>query len=260
MGIKQNDLYQTYTDNDLAIVLQSFDQDYVYHILETSLRNRLKMATYINPNAVSSFEAQFKNVLVDFPAEQEKINTLRMNTYTRIIEILCNRYELGFNDGDVYDLFTSAMYMYDLLVSGFQRCIIRFFTNYIYSEKEGLYAALNYVEHKDTSYSYNKKVYKDPKLAALSLNIELVVDSICKFDIPFDVYVNLAYKTEGDPSIPAHLISVLTPLNDFFKENVAYLFDTEWRGPLLTNIRMSLQELLPASEFESINIIKQRGE
>lgn len=252
--------YEVTNDNELAYILSKFDIDYVYTTVTESLANKLRMYDMPLPNIVISFEHAFKQVEEDYPDSKQQIWTTREDVYNNIIRTLCDNYQLVFDDNDTYDKFTSAMYMYNFLVSNFQNNIINFFVTYIIKEKSSIYEMLSLSDsrkNKDSSTIYAKKVFKNPKLGVISANLEYVLTNICNsFDIGFDDYLEIIYPNT-DKIIRDHLLAVLRPTNDFFKEYIGSCFNTPFRPILLTAIRLGLQEYTIKNDLNENSIVRE---
>lgn len=257
-----NSDYAITNNSELAYVLSKFNEDFIYNTVNESIQNKLRNYEVPLPNIVMSFEQMFKNTLNDFPGGEDPIWKVREDVYTNIIKILCDHYQLIFDDNDNYDLYSSAMYMYSLLVSEFQRNIVTFFVNYIIKEKSSIYEMLSLSEarkNKDSSTIYTKKVFKNPKLGVISANLEFVLDSICNsFDIGFDDYLEIIYPGE-QKIFRDHLLSVLKPTNDFFKEYIGKSFYTPFRPILITSIRLGIQQYAISTDLNEITFIKEEG-
>ena len=250
-------------DNELAYVLSKFNSDFIYTTVNESINSKLRTYNAPLPNLVISFETMLKQVLADYPEMSQQVSEVRVDVYEQIIKLLCNRYQLIFNDYDQFDIYTSAMYMYSLLVSDFQQNLINFFINFILKEKSSIYEMLNLTEArkgKDSSTIYAKKVFKNPKLAVISANLDLVINSIINtFNLDFNTYLDLVYTGENK-IVARHLASVLTPSTDFIKEYIGGCFRTEFAPILITNIRLALQQQMEAADLLENTFIKQEGE
>lgn len=244
--------YSVTHDNELAYVLSKFNDDFVYSTVTESIKNKLRNYEVPLPNIIISFEQMFKVTEGEYQGKSQEVMDTRQNVYQNIIRLLCDQYQLTFNDGDEKDIYTSAMYMYSLLVSNFQQNIVTFFVNYIIREKSSIYDMLSLGgerKNKDSSTIYAKKVFRNPKLGVISANLEIVLMSICNtFDIDFNTYLGLVYT--GDNKIVGdYLSSIIAPTNNFVKSYVGSCFNTQFRACLLTSIRLALQQYTVESEL-----------
>lgn len=258
-----NEEFALTNNSELSYILGKFNDEFIYNTVNESLNNKLRNYEISLPNVVMSFEQTFKSILEEYPGGQDYIWKQREEVYNNIIKILCDYYQLIFDDNDSYDIYTSAMYMYSLLVSNFQNNIITFFVNYIIREKSSIYEMLNLSDsrkNKDSSTIYAKRVFKNPKLGVISANLESVLTSICNtFDIDFDTYMELIFQGK-DNTIRNHLLTILQPTNDFFKEYIGSCFNSPFRPILITSIRLALQKYTIDSDLNENNFIKNEGE
>ena len=259
-----NSEFEVTQEKELAYILSRFNQDYVYLIVEESLKNRLRNYSCSMPNVVSAMKQEFEVIKTNYNNLPE-ISNVENEAYKQIIALICNRYDLvcTLTDGDFdTECYLIAYCLYNLLVSNFQENVVNFFTNFILSEKDSLYRMLelsNTKKNKDTSTLYAKKVFKDTKLGVISANLEYVVQSICSsIDIDFSTYVNFVYYNDTKTS---QYILERVGINtaDFFKTYIAPIFNLEYRAVILTTIRLNLQTLLASSEINAspMEFIKQ---
>lgn len=236
-------IYNFASENELAVVLGHFSQDYITTIVQTNLDNRLRIYNGKIPNAVYSIEQDFKATKENYPDSITDIEYCRGTTYSNIISILCNYYDLEITRSDNTDLYSVAFILYRLLVSDFADNLVNFLTNYIIKERNFIYEGLNLSElkkSKDSSTLYSKKIYKNGKIAAMHANLEMIVDYISGFDITFEQILNTIYS---DKNLVSFILSVVQPKSDFFKKYfMSYLF-TEHRPVILTSVRLRLQEI-----------------
>lgn len=256
--ILNSNLYDISTENEISTILSHFDSDYIFNIIKDNASKKFDYYQMNIPNIVAAFEQHFKQLKLIYysPEDIENIEYVRNETYREIIKILCDSYNLEFNtDIDIQDLYSSAFYLYDFLISNYKNYVVRFFTNFIIKEKNGLYESLNlsqFRKNKDSSTIYNKKMFKNPKIAIIASNLEYVIKNICVFDIPFNLILHNVYT---DKHIIRFLESIVSSRGDFFKENYVSLLNTTARPILLTDIRLSLQDLFTEDINFNINNI-----
>lgn len=239
-----NSEYAITHENELAYVLSKFENDFVYSTVIESLNNKLRNYSNSIPNIVNAFEQNFISIKADFPGDSAQIIDVRNDTYENIIRILCDSYQLVYNNDDV-DVYTAASTMYSFLVSDFQKLIVSFFVNFINKEKNGLYDMCKLQDqkkNKDVSTIYSKKYFKNPKMAVISANLDSVITNICRgFDITLDTYISVAYG-EDNKEIINFLNTTISPVNDFFRTYIASVFETDYKPIILTSIRLELQQ------------------
>ena len=238
-----NKEYTVTHDNEVAYILSRFDDDFIYNTIDESINSISKLSVYRSlPNIPAGYETNFKLYLTDYPESKTEILAKRNETYEHIIRILCDRYQLIYDDHDTYNIATSAVMMYNLLVSGFISTAINFFTNFIIREKNGLYQTLSSMDdtkkNKDISSVYSKKMFDDNKMAAIVSNIEPIVKTICEMDITFENYIDTAFK--GNETLSNYYKGILTPAVDFFKTFIKPLAYNYNAISFITEIRLSL--------------------
>lgn len=251
-GFIASSSYHVTTENEVAVILSHFSFDYIYDVIRDSISQKGNFYQTNLPNIVASSEQYFKQLkmVYDNPDDLNKIEETRQNTYKTILEILANAYALDINYENIQDYYSIAYYLYDLLVSEFSNKMVDFFTNYIVKEKNVLYDTLqlnNLKKSKDTSTIYNKKMYKNTKLAIINANLEYVMDCICGFDITFNTILNTIYQ---DKNMIKFIENIVSPKIEFFTSYINML-RSPIRPIILTNIRLSIQNI---SMNEEINI------
>jgi len=262
MDNNMND-YVIYTEAEVSEILSHFNIYYILDTISDNINNRLNFCQGDMPNIANSMETFYKNLLIQYPGETEKIKSVRLESYQSVIDILCNKFNISYNGDEVQDNYGIAAYLYDFLISRFKNTIVDFFTNFIYKEKNNLYDALNLDElkkEKSSSAIYTKKLYKNQKLAVINSNLEYVIDNICNIDISFDNILNNVYI---DKNISKFIENTIYPNGDFFKENIANVIMNPFIKPVcITNIRLSLQNLCMDEYSYNINeiISQQKGE
>ena len=247
-----NNEYTIISDAEVANMIEYFDRDLINTMILQSLNIRVTNFPRFMPNYAIGYESYFKEQIKNYPDLSNEFRFKSDDIYSDIIRILSNFYKLDVMYEDNTPLSSKAIHMYDLLISQFQMNIIKFFVNYIICEVNGLYDQLElsqYKKSKDSTTIYNKKVWKfNNKLALISANLELVIDNICQFDISFENFINIVYK--DNRYIGDYLLSFLAPRVDYFKEYITCWFNinSEFRIPLITEIRLSLMDLIPRKE------------
>ena len=245
--INQTDEYNIVTENELSVILASFETQFIYSVIQDNL-NAKYSTNFIGierPNAVKSFEDTFKNLLNTYPMDHENINYTRQMTYEEIIDILCQSYNLikTQEETTLIDKFALAYYMYDLLVSNFSKNIINFYARYIIQEKNSIYSYFNLdamKKNKDSSTIYGKKTYRDPKLAIINANLISILENMQSFDISFENICSFVYS---DKSIVNLLCQNISPAVDFYKTFYCEIIRNPDIRPLfITSIRLEIQK------------------
>lgn len=243
MSVANSQVYNIQTENEVAIILSRFNSNFIFDVIRDNLAQKFNYSFISAPNVVAAFEQNFKYFQIRYPSDYDNIEVVRISTYKEIINILCNEYNLQFNDNDGLDYYSLALYLYDFLACNFNNYMVSFFANYIYKEKNSLYEFLNMEalkKNKDSSTIYGKKIYKDPKLAILNANLNSVIASICNFDITFENILSIVYSNKN---IVNYLTAHVSPINDFFKSTYCYSFSLDMQPVILTNIRLEIQKM-----------------
>ena len=241
-------------ESELAYVLSKFNNDFIYNTVNESLANKLRVYDYEAPNIVIAFEQNFVLVKEEFPGNTDEITYVRNETYSNIIKILCDHYQLAINIDDDTDLFNITSVLYSLLVSSFQKSIVTFFVNFINKEKVSIYEMLqlyNKKKNKDNSMLYSKKIFKDQILGIITANLEYVINSICSgFDISLDTYLSCVYQDNYE--MYTLLTSILSPVNNFFRTYISSVFLSEFRSILITAIRLEMHKTSDINNYSNI--------
>jgi len=234
--------YNITTESEVAEILSHFNSEYILNVIRDNILRKHNFYPMNPPNIVMAYDTNFKILQNNYPEKSVDIENVRIETYKEIIDILCREYQLQFNDID-QDYYSTAFYLYNFLLSEFSSCLINFFANFIIKEKNSLYDSTGLVDmkkNKDTSTIYNKKIYKNTKLAIINANLEHVIDNICTYDISLNTVLSNIYF---DKNIVRHIESVITPIYDFFKTSYVPIVQSEIKPLLLTNIRFQIQRM-----------------
>lgn len=238
--------YNIATEGQLAVILSNIDNELKLEIIRDIIKRRPDDYD-LNPkyNIPSELEMDFKRLLINYSFEKDLINNTRDELYNDIINCISKCSGLKFNEEESQDIYSSAFYIYDFLISHFIQYFIRFFINYITKNKNDLYYNLTTIpdikKNKDSSTVYNKKIYKNNKLSLIAANLETVINIICGSEITFEEILNNVYSQNN---IIRLLSNELSPVVDFFDTMYKPLFKSSIRPLLLTNIRLNLQKNL----------------
>lgn len=258
--IANNNTYNIITENEISVILAHFNKDYIFDIIKSNISDRFKYTQLNMPNIINSFERYYKQIKVthdNLPSIVKEVDEARNETYREVISILTKEYNFTFNYDEFQDLCSIAYYLYDFLVCNFTNNIVTFFTNFIITERNGLYEALNLSnmkKSKDSSTIYNKKVYKNTKLAIINANLEYVLDNIVNFDITLSCLLNNIYQ---DKNIVKYLELAIIPIQDFFKNIIVPIYQNpRLKTAIITEITMKLHEECISDDIEIEKFIK----
>ena len=235
-------------DNQLAGILSQFNTDYIMEYIDDAIGKRLRLYDIMNlPNIVYGYEARFKDLTNGFSSNVEDINAVRQDTYYTVIYKLCNYFNLSptFDGTSDIDWYSAAFWLYKFLVSEFTSNLINFYSFYIIQERSGIYDNLGLDglrRENDVIYSYSKRLFQDPKLAAIHSNIGLVLSSMGTFDIGIYTIVRYLYQTPN-MDIANYITSLVTDNGNFFRTQYdAIVNDPKYSADLITYIKFNIQK------------------
>lgn len=233
-------------DNQLAGILSQFNDDYIMDIVKDSLNDRFRLYNLPHPNIIVAFENTFKHLTDGFSSSTDEIALTRRRVYLNIIEFICNYYGFSFDNNDDTDYYSVAYWLYDFLVSNFTEHLKDFYTIFLINERDSIYSALELNQlrkENDSTLSYSKKLFKDPKLAAIHCNLDYVISQISSFNI--DLYSILQYVYQSNGDIASYITSSVHDYSGLFFKNhyQTYVINSEDSADVLTYIKLSLQQL-----------------
>jgi len=241
-------------DNQLAGILSQFDDDYIMDVVKDSIADRFRLYNTPRPNVVAAFETRFKELTDGFSSNTDEILQTRMRVYLNIIDIICDYYGFTFNASDDTDYYSAAYWLYDFLVSNFTENLKNFYVMYLIREKDGIDNALGLSVNKkdnDTTLSYSKRLFKDPKLALIHCNLETIVNQISTFNIDLWTILNCVYQ--NNPNLPSYIFSLVTDTGNFFMNHYeSYVINSRDSADIITYIKLALQQV--GGELEPINV------
>ena len=229
------------TDNAIADILSNLSDAYIYHIVMDSINMRFRPYSTATPNIPYAFEQNFKVQAEAVPSSQDQIAQKRTEVYSRIIEILCNAYNLSYTPSDY--LYSDAFYLYNFLVSDFTNTVVLFFLNYILREKKHIYDDLNLSEmkkNKDSSTLYSKKIYSNAVIATIHANIVPVLANIAVQDISLQNVLDIRYSGT-DATAGYHISHIVSDNGDFFKSFIGCYAVNEYMPDTVNAVKLALQ-------------------
>ena len=224
--INSSDIYTLTTEKELAVLLSTFNSQYIFDIISDQLKDKYNSSFNLTkPNVVESFEQTFKNLALQFPMDRENILDTREEVYREITDIILKEYGFVLKEDVNLDSYTLALYVYDFFVANFSKYISVFFASYMYQEKNGIYSYFRLEDHKkdkDSSTIYGKKTYSnDIVLGVISANLIYILDNMASFDITFEHILRYVYK---DDTIINYILNYIAPTKDFYKEFYCEVF------------------------------------
>lgn len=244
MGFNSNNTdYTILTEAEITSILNNFDEDMIYDIVETSLNNKYRDYTQNLSNIVYSLENNFKMQIEQYGIQE--LQGKRISIYNNIIKQLCEYHNLQFNEYENIDYYSAAFYLYDFLVAKFSENITIFIINYIIKEQDSIYNLLSSENKKtrDASSVYSKKIYKaNTKLALIHAFLGDVIDNICEFDISLEALLDTIYF--GNKQVSTYISTIITePEGEIFKRFIVP-FIKNYKPIVITNVRLGLQEMI----------------
>lgn len=235
--------YQISNEYNITELLEKFDSNYIFDILEDKLSNISFATSLIESNIINAFEMNFKKMNEEFPGDSQNIRNIREQVYRDIIRILTEKFNLQFNTvDDNIDVYTAAYYLYDFVVCNRNNIMINFFTAFIVNNKESLFRMLNledFKKNKDSAAAYGKRVYSDQQYAVISANVGTIINYISTLDISL---LNIFQSTYKDIKLVSFLDNAFADRGNFFKDYYcSSLQKIEDLPIIITNIRLALQ-------------------
>lgn len=243
--ITNNTEFGIVSDSEITSIITNFSDEMIMDIISRNIENKFRPYQYYVGNLIAAMESSFKSNAENYPQFFNESNQRRNEMYSKILMHLCSLHGLSLHVDENTDLYSLTYFLYDFTVSRFTINIINFFANYIVNETTTLYEYLNLSEakkNKDSTTLYSKKVFKgNSKLATIHANLEIVMDSICGFDINMETLINI---TTQDKNITTLLTSNISEIHNLFRVLfVPYINDPRYRAVIITLVRMRLQEM-----------------
>ncbi|MCK9198289.1 MAG: hypothetical protein M0P49_01660, partial [Bacilli bacterium] len=112
--IASNIEYNITTETEVAEILSHFNSEYILNVIRDNILRKQNFYPMNPPNIVMAYDTNFKLLQNNYPEKNMDIENVRIETYKEIIEILCQEYQLQFNDID-QDYYSTAFYLYSFL-------------------------------------------------------------------------------------------------------------------------------------------------
>lgn len=235
--------YEIANEYNLTEALSHFDSQYIFDIINDKIDNLDFASVLEEPNVVTSFEETFKMMNENFPGDADNIRDIRDQVYIDVIDTLCKRFNLSWNDqDDNIDHYTLAFYLYDFLVSNRNTIMVNFFTAFIMNNKDSLVRVLDvtdYQKSRDTSAVYGRRIYDDQGYGVISANMTKVINYIATIDITL---YNIFQSIYTNQEVLYFLDNAVADKGNFFKDFYCSVLDQPDILPIvITNIRLALQ-------------------
>ena len=253
--ITNSDIYQVNAERDVYVILSRFNTQYIYDCIDNALlaKNNTQFITR-NPNLVRSLEDNFIVMQQQFPDDKANIMECREETYNEIINYLCSKFNLRFEEINYTDLYTAAYYLYDVTVSNYLNYLVSFYSKYILKEKNTIYKDLNLEQFKkNTNINYNKKLFKDTATTNILINVSYVIDQLSAFDFDLETIIKVVYD---DTNIAYFMNSIFEDEDRFYKFYVQDINNPMIRPNIITNIRLAIQNAVVNEDLMMNSILK----
>ena len=240
-----SEVYNIVSENELSEVIAHFNTEFIMSIIDSAIAIRYNPSAFTNnPNVVDAWDMNFKQIVEYYQNTDmtERVAVLRANTYKEIIDRICRVHDLNFTVEEV-DLYTAAHYLYQFLVSQFIYYMDYFFASYIVREADALFDGMELGmmrKNKDTSTVYNKRIFKNEKIAVIAANIDRVVQYICGMDFSFDY---IAYNCGFTREEAEYILRIVSPASSFFTTCYVPIISNDLVRPMhLNNIRFMIRD------------------
>lgn len=261
--MNNSEMYNIVSESELTEVLAHFNTEFVMSIIDSAIANRHNPTAYMSyPNVVGAWNTNFNSMVQYYGSAEmtEQINKVRLDTYKEIITRICQFHGLNFTIDEV-DLYTAAFYLYQVFVSNFLQYMDQFYAMYIMREVGSIYEALNLDDirkSKDTSTTYAKRVFKDPRLAIINANIDTVVHFLEGIDISFDQIIMSCGLTPQEANL---ILSLVSDQDNFYRNQyVRVMMDDNVRPIRLNSIRFIIRNLAEPGDAVLASMFVQQTE
>ena len=235
--------YELTNEYNITQLLEHFDSNYIFDLINDKIENIDYSSVLTEPNIIVSFEENFKMMAEMYPGDSQNIQSIKLGVYTDVINILCEKFNLDFNqDDDNINRHTLAYYLYDFLVCNRKNYLILFFVRFIMNNKDSLCTFLNlddYKKGKDTASIYNKHIYSDYKYGLISANMYKVLEHIATLDVTlYNIFQNIYFDQEVLYFLDTSIGDKGNFFNDFY---CSVLQQPDIIPVVITNTRLMLQ-------------------
>lgn len=234
--------YAIMSESEAAAVIWRFTPEMISDAIESSLAAKTDNCTAPIYNVVNAMEYGYKSSLVDCPTYSAETMDARKDSYLQVIYQLCKYHNCTFvANPENIDPYTVASILFNFFVTSYGKGIVLFLSNYILSQKDAIYEALE-LENKNETSPYCKKRFKNlPVMAAIVSNINFVVASICTYDIDLSTYLSYIYVDYDKPT-GDYIASILEDNGDFFKNFIVVTINA-LNPIILTELKFALSAI-----------------
>ena len=257
-----NKEYTVRANNQLSVILSQFDSDYIMDIIEDTLTRSFNTFDLFGPpNAVEGFENVFREMMIVYEGEEERIQESREEVYRTIISTICRHMDLQFNEASTADLYTIARCMYDFFVSRLNSYIVTFYERYITSEKDNIYVNFHLEDmkkNKDMGTIYSRMAFGEGDAISLIVaNLQKVISALRNMPVT-DEYVYRTIYGPNNEYIVQLMLQNISSNTSIFNLFNRILFNETMYPTIITHIRMAIQQSHRAEIMAAAEIAKQQ--
>lgn len=236
------------TDKSIYIILSNFSDDFVENAVTDAFRYKFRPFNTRMPNLPFNLNLQLENVKNHYTGDDPAvIESKKLDVFGQILNIVCNHYDLQItNEIPDESLYSLTFQMYSIFVSEFSDRMIRFFTDYILSNKKSL---INMIpEGRRNISAAAKKQFSDSPDALENViiyqNIKTVLDLVAGLDIPmFNLVSGLS-----DVNTANFICSYISDVNDLYKNHYAkYITDRLTYSDMASSISLNIYQSTTAN-------------
>lgn len=247
MALQQNTDYEVVSFAEVASIINHFTPEMIDDIITKAIANMEINYSQALPNIPQAIEANYRQRITMYPDFSADLINAKNGLYQTIIMKLCSSFGLGYIASEDTDLYSAAYWLYDFLISKFDKYLIEYVSTYIIRESDMFYQMLVAKEDRKDTSSYTRKVFKGDNLAIglIHANLEYVVDNMLAFDIALQDIVTTSFGPQGK-QFADFILSIIEDRGDFFKR-IYVPFIINNKAVILTNIKFSLQNRVGVS-------------
>lgn len=260
----REEVYSTIVaENDLSSILSKFDSEYIMDIITCALNSQSAITNTKKPNGIYSLDMKYTQEVLENEDNKILIQQLkehRIMLYMEIIDYICNCFDINIDRSNITEqnVYYIAYHIYDIFINYYYNTV-QFLVGYILKYRTELYDVLqlqDYKKNKDTSTIYNKKVYKNSKIAIIVSNLEKVIECIASYNISFAYFIKYIYSQQA---VQDSILEVIPENADLFRKSISKIMgDPALRQNLISDVRVELSNATELSpDMDISNFVEQ---
>lgn len=241
MALHQNTDYEVASFAEVASIINHFTPEMIEDIIDKAIANNEINYSQSLPNIPQAIEATYKQQMERLPQFSADMIAQKTSLYYSIIEKLTRCFGLQYTGGETTDVYSAVYWLYDFLISKFDKYMIEYLSNYIMRESDMFYQMLVTKEDRKDTSSYTRRVFKGDNLAigVIHANLEWCLDNMLQFDIELNDIITTSFGPQYKP-FADFLNSIIGDRGDFFRR-IYVPFILANKAVVLTNIKFTLQ-------------------